>query len=157
MLNIEGTLKQEYPKLFTYPAAFRKPTVSLLKSILKEEKINRFIAAHSKERNLAFIDAALEHLNIAYKSDHQQIQNIPSIGKVIIIANHPLGAMDAFTLIKMISSVRYDQKVKIVANAMLSQFDQISDLIIPADNFNGRLTKESMKMIDNALHNEEAV
>ena len=40
---------------------------------------------------------------------------------------------------------------------MLSQFDQISDLIIPADNFNGRLAKESMKQIEAALHNEEAV
>lgn len=157
MLNIEGTLKQEYPKLFTYPAAIRKPAVSLLRSLLKEEKINRFISAHSKERNLAFIDAALEHLNISYKSDHQQLQNIPPIGKVIIVANHPMGAMDAFTLIKLVSSVRYDKKVKIVANAMLSQFEQISDLIIPADNFNGRLTKASMKMIDDALRNEEAV
>lgn len=157
MLNIEGTLHKEYPKLFTYPAAIRKPVISFLKAILHEEKINRFIAEHQKERNLAFIDAALEHLNISYKTDHQQIQNIPSIGKVIIVANHPMGAMDAFTLIKMVSSVRHDKKVRIIANAMLTQFEQINDIIIPADNFKGRLTKESMKMIDAALHNEEAV
>lgn len=157
MLNIEGTLKMEYPKLFTYPSAIRKPALFLLKSILKEERINQFIASHSNAKNLAFIDAALDHLNISYKTDHQQIQNIPSIGKVIIVANHPLGAMDAFTLIKMVSSVRHEKKVKIIANTMLSRFNQINDLIIPADNFNGRLTKESMKMIDDALHNEEAV
>lgn len=157
MLNIEGTLQKEYPKLFTYPSAIRKPAVSFLRTLLQEEKINRFITAHRKKRNLAFIDAALEHLNISYKTDHQQIQNIPSIGKVIIIANHPMGAMDAFTLVKMVSAVRHDKKVKIIANTMLAQFEQISDLIIPVDNFNGRLTKESMKMIETALHNEEAV
>jgi len=157
MLNIEGTLKKEYPKFSSYPAAIRRPAVSLLKTVLQEEKINRFIDAHHKERNLSFIDAALEHLNISYKTNHHEIQNIPAIGKVIIVANHPMGAMDAFTLIKMVSSVRHDKKVKIIANKMLSQFDQISDLIIPADNFNGRLAKESMKQIEAALHNEEAV
>ena len=157
MLNVEGTLKQEYPKLFTYPAAFHKPVLTFLKAVLQEEKINRFIGAHKKEKNLAFIDAALEHLNISYRTDHHQIQNIPAIGKVIIVANHPMGAMDAFTLIKMVSSVRHDKKVKIIANRMLSQFEQISDLIIAADNFNGRLTKESMRQIDDALRNEEAV
>ena len=157
MLNIEGTLRKEYPKLFTYPAAVRKPTLTFLKALLQEEKINRFIGNHQKEKNLAFIDAALEYLNISYKTDHHQIQNIPAIGKVVIVANHPMGAMDAFTLIKMVSAVRHDKKVKIIANKMLSQFEQISDLIIAADNFNGRLTKESMKQIDDALRNEEAV
>ena len=157
MLNVEGTLRKEYPKLFTYPAAIRKPALTFLKALLQEEKINRFIGSHQKEKNLAFIDAALEHLNISYKTDHHQVQNIPAIGKVIIVANHPMGAMDAFTLIKMVSAVRHDKKVKIIANKMLSQFEQISDLIIAADNFNGRLAKESMKQIDEALRNEEAV
>ena len=157
MLNVEGTLRKEYPKLFTYPAAVRKPALSFLKVLLQEEKINRFIGSHQKEKNLVFIDAALDYLNISYKTDHHQIQNIPAIGKVIIVANHPMGAMDAFTLIKMVSSVRHDKKVKIIANKMLSQFEQISDLIIAADNFNGRLAKESMKQIDEALRNEEAV
>jgi putative hemolysin len=68
-----------------------------------------------------------------------------------------MGAMDALTLIKMVSSVRHDKKVKIIANRVLSAFDQIGDLIIAADTFNGRLTKESMKQIDTALQNEEAV
>lgn len=128
-----------------------------MKFLLHEEKINRFLEEHHKEKNLAFIDAALDHLNISYKTDHHQIQNIPAIGKVIIVANHPMGAMDALTLIKMVSSVRHDKKVKIIANRVLSAFDQISDLIIAADTFNGRLTKESMKQIDAALQNEEAV
>ena len=157
MLNIEGTLHQEYPRFFRYPTAVRKPALSFLRFLLQEDKINRFITEHRKEKNLAFIDAALEHLNISYKTDNHQIQNIPAIGKVIIIANHPMGAMDAFTLIKMVSNIRHDKKVKIIANRVLSAFDQISDLLIAADTFNGRITKESMKQIDAALHNEEAV
>lgn len=157
LLDVESTLRSEYPALFRYPAAIRKPAVSFLRSLLQEEKINRFITKHQKLRNIPFIEAALEHLNISYKIDNHQIQNIPAIGKVIIVANHPLGAMDAFTLIKMVSTVRHDKKVKIVANKMLSAFEQIEDLLIPADNFNGRVSKESIRMIEDALHNEEAV
>ncbi|WP_345972690.1 lysophospholipid acyltransferase family protein [Sulfurimonas diazotrophicus] len=157
MLNIEGTLHQEYPRFFHYPTAVRKPALSFLRLLLQEEKINHFLTDHRKVKNLAFIDTALEHLNISYKTDHHQIQNIPAIGKVIIVANHPMGAMDAFTLIKMVSSIRHDKKVKIIANKVLAAFDQISDLLIAVDTFNGRLTKESMKKVDEALRNEEAV
>lgn len=157
MLDVEGTIKKEYPGFFKYPALIRKPALTLLKAVLHEETINRFLQEHQKIKNIAFIDAALDQLNISYKIDNHQIQNIPPIGKVIIVSNHPLGAMDAFALMKMVSTVRHDKKVKIVANKMLSTFEQIQDLIIPADNFNGRLAKESMKQIDAALHNEEAV
>lgn len=156
MLNIEAMLKKEYPRFFSYPAIIRKPMLSLLKMILREESINAFINEHG-ERNIAFIDAALEELDISYKIDNQQIQNIPAVGKVIIVANHPLGAMDALALIKMVSTVRHDKKVKIIANKLLSQFENISDLIIPVDNMSGKLTKESMRQVQTALDQEEAV
>lgn len=157
MLDVEGTIRSEYPRFLNYPGAVRKPLLGFLKAILHEKRINQFLQQHQKAKNLAFIDAALEQLNISYKIDNHEIQNIPAIGKVIIVANHPLGAMDAFSLIKMVSQVRHDKKVKIVANKMLSTFEQIGDLLIPADNFNGRLTKQSIQHIEAALHNEEAV
>lgn len=156
MIDIEAILAEEYPRFFKYPALIRKPALALLKRVLRQDSINTFIEGHT-EQNLAFIDAALDHLNISYLTDNRQIQNIPPVGKVIIIANHPLGAMDAFCLIKMVSSVRRDKKVKIIANQLLSKFENLSDLIIPVDNMGGTLSRQSMQLVQQSLENEEAV
>ena len=157
MVNVEGVLKREYPRLFQYPQVVTKPTVSFFKMLFHEKGINSFLKAHPEKTGLDFIDAVLEHLNISYRIDQRELQNIPALGKVIIVANHPLGALDALSLIKMVASIRQDKKVKIVANHVLSQFTQLNDLLIPVDNMSGKLSKESLQKIDEALKNEEAV
>jgi len=156
MVSVENVLKSRYPLLYKYPSFIYKPILLFLKMLFHESKINAFVNVHT-EVGLAFIDAALDHLNISYKVNTKEIQNIPALGKVIIIANHPLGALDALALIQMVSSVRQDKKVKIVANHLLAQISQIKELIIPVDNFNEALSKNSLKLIDKALNNEEAV
>lgn len=157
MLDIEGILRREYPKFFSYPSVITNPLISFLRLVLHESAINTFLEKHQNDRGLAFIDAVLEQLDISYKTDSQQIQNIPVQGKAIIVANHPLGAIDALALIKMVSTVRQDKKIKIVANQILSKIEQVNDFIIPVDNMSGKLTKESMRAIQHALDQEEIV
>lgn len=112
---------------------------------------------HQEKNGLEFINAVLEYLNVSYKTIHRQIENIPSMGKVIIVANHPLGALDALCLIQMVCSVRQDKKVKIVANRMLSEIVQLKEFMIGVDNFNDKLSKNALRQIDNALQAEEVV
>jgi putative hemolysin len=156
MVSVEGMLKKEYPEIFRFPSFVSKPTVGFFKLIFHEKGVNAFLERHS-EVSLDFIDAVIDHLNISYKTDSKEIQNIPALGKVIIVANHPLGALDALSLIKMVSSVRQDKKVKVVANHLLTQFTHLEDLLIPVDNISGKLSKQSLARIDKALENEEAV
>lgn len=156
MISVEGALKHQYPRLFRYPSYISKPTVSLLKLLFHENTINDFMQKHNST-GLNFIDNVLDYLNISYKVDNKQIQNIPALGKVIIVANHPLGALDALALIKMVSSVRQDKKIKIVANNLLSQFSQLNEQIIPVDNMSGKLSRDSLTKIQEALNNEEAI
>jgi putative hemolysin len=156
MINVEAAVKNQYPQISRYPSFVSKPAVGMLKWLFHEKSINSFLNEHH-ETGLGFIDAVLDYFNISYKVDNKQIQNIPAMGKVIIVANHPLGALDALTLIKMVSSVRSDKKVKIVANHLLAQFSHLKEHLISVDNMSGKLTKESVNEIENALNNEEAV
>lgn len=157
MLDIEGILRREYPKFFRYPSVVTNPLIAFLRLVLHERAINEFLAKHKHDRGLTFIDAVLDELNISYKIDSQQIQNIPVQGKCVVVANHPLGALDALAMIKMISTVRQDGKIRIVANQILSRIEQLDSLIIPVDNMSGKLTKESMRQIQSSLDNEEMV
>lgn len=156
MLNVEKTLRANYPQLFNKPPIVSKTVVKFFKMLFHENAINEFLSEHN-QTGLAFIDEVLAHQEISYKMDNKELQNIPSQGKVIIVANHPLGAMDAFALIDMVASVRQNKKVKIVANQLLAKLSNLSDIIIPVDNFSDKLTKKSLMAIEEALNNEEAV
>ena len=156
MFSVEQILQNEHPKIFNYPKLITKPGVSFLQLLFHEQHINDFLQSHPQS-GIDFINNVLEHLKISYKTDNKEILNVPSIGKCIIVANHPLGALDALVLIQMLVSVRQEKKIKIVANAMLSHIEQLNELIIPVDNISGKLTKVSHQAIEHALQNEELI
>ncbi len=158
MVHIENMVRSSYPGLYNkIPSIAVRPAIGFLKKMFHEKEINAFLDQNSRLIGLDFVESVLEHLNISYKVNHRQLENIPAIGKVIIVANHPLGAADALTLLKMISDARQDKTIKIVANQMLSHIPQLAPLLIPADNIQGKLTRESLQAIDKALENEEVV
>ncbi len=157
MVNTEAILRENYPKLFGYPEIVSKSAVEMMRWMIHEKSINRFMASHEEKHGLKFIEAVLEHLNVSYKTVHRQIENIPSIGKVVIVANHPLGALDALCLIQLVASVRQDGKVKIVANRMLSRIPQLREFLIGVDNIGENFSKTALRQIDGALRSEEAV
>ena len=156
MVHVKNMLRSSYPTLYNkVPSIFLTPSIAFLKKLFHETEVNTFINNNARRVGLDFIDATLEYLDISYTTNHKELDNIPPIGKVIVIANHPLGAADALSLIQMLSSARQDKKVKIVANPMLSHLAQLSSLLIPIDNIKGKLTKSSLEAIDEALSNEE--
>ncbi len=156
MLSVERILQKEHPGIFQYPKIITKPTVSFLQLLFHEQQINEFLTDHP-QKGLAFVHSVLEHFNISYKTDNREILNIPSLGKCIVVANHPLGAIDALVLIQMLTAVRQDKKIKIVANVLLSKLKPLEELIIPVDNISGKLTRTSLKSIEESLQNEELV
>lgn len=157
MVNTESVLRKNFPKLFEYPRIVSRSIVEVIRWTVHEKSINRFMIHHDRKTGLDFVNAALEHLNISYKTIQRQIDNIPSIGKVVIVANHPLGALDALCLIQMVCNVRQDKKVKIVANRMLGTIPQLKEFLISVDNVNERFSKHALMQIDHALRAEEAV
>jgi putative hemolysin len=156
MFNVEQILQSEHPEIFNYPKLITKPSISFLQLLFHEQQINDFLAEHP-QRGVEFINNVLEHLNISYKTDSKEVLNIPSIGKCIVVANHPLGALDALVLLQMLVSYRQDKRVKIVANAMLYYLEPLREYLIPVDNISGKLTKTSLQMIETSLQNEELV
>ncbi len=158
MIYVEGMIRQSYPSLYNkIPSIALRPSIELLKKLFHEKEVNTFLSKHDRLSGLDFVEAVLEYLHISYKVNQQQLENIPAIGKAIVVANHPLGAADALSLIKMISNARQDKRVKIVANQMLSHIPQLSPLLISVDNINGKLTRQSLQEINKALENEEIV
>ncbi|MCD9460251.1 GNAT family N-acyltransferase [Marinibactrum halimedae] len=155
MIDIEQAVTNKFPGFAHQPPLIRRPTLSILRKLTHEQEINRFLEAHGHLHGLDFIDQVFEYFNFSYRVSARDRQNIPSQGRVVIIANHPIGSLDGLAILRLISEVRRD--VKIVANDMLMTFENIQSLLIPLDNMTGGSPRKSYKCVLNALNNEEAV
>ena len=154
MLDIDEIIDDKFPSFKhsrTY-GMFGK----LLKSVLHQDEINSFLEQHQHLRGLDFIDKALEHLDFTYNISARSLDNIPAEGRLIIIANHPIGSLDGLALLKMIGSVRSD--VRIVVNDVLEHIDPLKPFFLPVDNMSTRAShKDRLRSMLSCLENEEAI
>ena len=154
MINVEKMITSKYPKLKNnkiIKAAIDK----FSDSIIHQDEINDFVRKNSHLGSFEFVDEVLEYFNFNYTTTDKDIENIPSSGRVVIIANHPLGALDSFALIKLISKVRKD--IKIIANDFLKEFSVIDSLLIHINNFQARQRREAIEQIHNSLDQDMAL
>ena len=155
MIDIQKEIEKKFPKIKEKENVLKKSLLKIAKKIVHEDSINQFLSQNSHLKGFDFVDAVLDYFDFDYTVSSNDLQNIPSTGKVIIIANHPLGGLDALCLLKLVGQIRKD--VKILANDFLVGFEALHSLMIPLDNFKDRQSKESIKKIYEALNNEEAI
>ncbi len=155
MLDIQKSIKEKYPDIKNFSPVLTTPIFGFLKKIVHQNDINEFLQDHTNDTPFDFIESVLEYFNFGYKVSLNQIENIPQEGKVVIVANHPLGALDALSLIDMVKNVRKD--IKVVANNLLTSIEQLKPLLIEVDAFGGKIPKKSTKRVHEALQKEEVV
>ncbi|WP_151948219.1 GNAT family N-acyltransferase [Aliarcobacter butzleri] len=155
MIDIQKEIEKKFPKIKEKENLLKKSLLKIAKKIVHEDSINQFLSQNSHLKGFDFVDAVLDYFDFDYTVSSNDLQNIPSTSKVIIIANHPLGGLDALCLLKLVGQIRKD--VKILANDFLVGFEALHSLMIPLDNFKDRQSKESIKKIYEALKNEEAI
>lgn len=155
MLDVETLVQSQTSRIRQLPHWMLKPITYGLKKLFHQNEVNRTLERIGHLEGFDFIEAVLEYFNVSYSIPAAEKLNIPPTGRVMIIANHPLGALDALSLLMLVKEVRPD--VKIVANSLLSHIDQLSNVIVPVDNMNGRSTKEHIKGIYSTLESEQAL
>ncbi|WP_420554309.1 GNAT family N-acyltransferase [Neptuniibacter marinus] len=154
-INVEKALVSKYPAFIDKPAPFKRSALFMLKKLVHENEINSFLDINKDATGFEFIERVLEYFNFGYSISNHDRANIPSSGRVVIIANHPLGALDGLALLKMVGEVRRD--VRIVANDVLMNFDPIKNLFLPVDNLGKSTRKRDIERIVEALHQEQAI
>ncbi|MBJ7536223.1 lysophospholipid acyltransferase family protein [Marinomonas transparens] len=88
-----------------------------------------------------FMKYTLKALNASYYLEQGSLDNIPQTGPVVIVANHPLGAIEGVILAALIAERRQD--IKVLANQMLKRVPEISELFIGVDVFGGKTAKQT--------------
>jgi putative hemolysin len=139
MFSVDQVIAEHYPALNE-----RKITASLVKRVLKrllhEQAFIDFAEEYPYLQGIEFVEQVLEYFNFSYTVSDRERENIPPVGKVVIIANHPIGSLDGLALLKLIHEVRSD--VKVVANDLLMSLEPLQSLLLPVRVLTGVSTKE---------------
>jgi putative hemolysin len=83
----------------------------------------------------AFASRALDQLGISWRASVEDLERIPSAGPVIVVCNHPFGAVEGIVLAAALGRRRGD--LRILANHVLKRVPELEELILPVDVFGG--------------------
>lgn len=154
MLDTHQVITSRYPQV-AKNKLLNKPVSAVVKHLLCEQEINDFEKTYPHLSGFDYVEQVLRHFDFSFRIKDQQRERIPSTGKVVIIANHPIGSLDGLALIKCIQEVRDD--VKVIANDMLMAIEPLHEILLPVNNMQGNTPKQNLHNIHLHLQNEGAL
>jgi putative hemolysin len=99
LIDIDGIIKSKNPKLYRRLPHF---VVRWLENIIRQDKINRLLTLYGHKDGVDFIDAVFEDFNVDIVP--HGLENIPKdLGKMVFVANHPLGGLDGLAVIATVN------------------------------------------------------
>jgi putative hemolysin len=120
------------------PAGIYRTLYNLVRPIVDRalgvNKLNRlYRSVKGQESPVAFCRQTLKLLQISYRLPEKDIANLKSIsGPLVIVANHPFGAIEALFMLLLMEQIR--PNYKIMANYILSQVSELKDILIAVDS-----------------------
>lgn len=156
MLNLEARVESRFPQWFEGQRAhLARQLLKHLGRLAGLSRIEAFLTEYGHLRGLAFVEAALETLQCHYLIPEAERQRIPQEGRVLIVANHPLGGLDALALLACVGSVRRD--VTILGNDVLAAIPGLDGMVLPIPVFEGRATGRQLARLHEVLDGDGAL
>lgn len=146
MFTIETVLDELYPQRNT--PDWQK---TILRRLLCEQEFQQFNQQHRHLKGLDMVEQVLDYLDIRCELSERDLEQIPSHGPVVIVANHPLGTLDGLALLHAVSQVRRD--VKIVTNRLLNCLQSLRSLMVSVDNMSNRTSRQQVTAMQDQLEN----
>ncbi len=125
---------------------------SPLEQLFSFEGVNEIYRGVRREypRDQRFFSACARALDLRLDVEPDDIQRIPAAGGVLVVANHPFGALDAIGLGDILGRVRSD--VKVMANGLLARMPETAGEIISVNPFGGKAAKrQNLKGMKDAV------
>ncbi len=100
-----------------------------------------------------FARQALVRLGVQYTLAAGELQQVPASGGLIVVANHPFGAVDGLIAINALHARRPD--LKLLANGMLARLKPLQDAVLPVDAL-GSDARSNARSVRDALRHVAA-
>ena len=156
MQELEQRLQQRYPDWFRgRRGQLARPLLRSVGRWSRLDRIEAFLRRNADVRGFDFVAAGLEFIEGRYHVDPAALARIPATGRLLIVANHPSGALDALALLDAVGRIRRD--VRIVANDLLGAIGPLQDLLLPVRILGGKVQRTSLQAVEQALAAEQCV
>ncbi|WP_051562436.1 lysophospholipid acyltransferase family protein, partial [Stenotrophomonas indicatrix] len=153
---LEQRLQQRYPDWFHgRRGQLARPLLRSVGRWSRLDRIEAFLRRNANVRGFDFVAAGLEFIEGRYHVDPAALARIPATGRLLIVANHPSGALDALALLDAVGRIRRD--VRIVANDLLGAIGPLQDLLLPVRILGGKVQRSSLQAVEQALAAEQCV
>jgi len=155
MISVETVVFENFPSFIHKSPKIQKTLIKFLRYLFHESEFKRFEETYPYLCGFDFVDQVLDYFDFSYSLSSREKERIPSSGRVVIVANHPIGSLDGLALLQMVGDVRKD--VKVVANDMLLAIKPLEKLLLPVDNINKKTMRHNIKNIKDHLNHEGAI
>ena len=105
----------------------------MLMKVLKISTLNKFYDRNKHLKDVDFLNAILEDLEIKFEIPKEDLKRLPKEGAYITISNHPLGGIDGVLLLKLM--LEKEPNFKIIANFLLHRIEPLKKYIMPVNPF----------------------
>ncbi len=140
-VDVRRLIKSKNPGLLKWLPGF---VIRWIEKIIHQKEVNDFFEKHENSDVYTFCEAALAELNLQFTI--QGKENIPpEPQKIIFASNHPLGGMDAISIIHLLKNVRKD--IKFIVNDLLMAVYHLKNRFIGVNKV-GRSAVESLQNVE---------
>lgn len=117
-------------------ALIARRAIPKLERALGVEWLNGIYARCSGAGDVStFLQHVLDDVQVHFRLPREDLARIPRTGPLVVVSNHPFGALDGIILSAVLLSVRSD--VKVMANYLLSGISDLRNLFLCVNPFGG--------------------
>ncbi len=149
-VDISATLNSRASKYAKFIPGFM---VKWLEHTICQDELNGILERTSGKRGAEFCHAVLDDLDIKYNVIGAD--NMPPNRRVVIVSNHPLGALDGITLIDWVSKI-YGPGVKFIVNDLLMAVKPLDNVFLPI-NKHGKQSRKSSSNIEEVFAGNDPI
>ena len=148
-IDIERLISEKNPKALKWTPQF---LLNYLKRKLHQDEINQVLKENKDLYDYDFCNNIIDRFNI--KVVNEGTEHIPSEEGAIFVVNHPLGGMDALSIIHSIGEFRTD--VKFIVNDILLNLKNLKGIFVGI-NKHGANSKKSISQLDELFASDHAI
>lgn len=139
-INIREIFKKKNPKVAKMLPGF---VYRYIERIVHQKEINEAIPTLGDKYGLDFVKAVIDYFQIKIHINGKE--NIPTGGRNIFVANHPLGGLDGIVFAHVIGQIH--PNIQFLVNDILMNLENLESIFLPV-NKHGRQSVEYVRRIE---------